>query len=178
MTRLLAAAGDVCTVRDRRLIALLAATGMRAAEACGLRVDQVAWHDGVARVGTKGRGARDVVMPRELVLELACEAWCAHVRGAEGYVFGSGRGRCVATSHLRRVLARVGLRAGIRGRVHPHLLRHAYASCVACFEGLESARVALGHADAATTRVYVHRGVWPRGGVVGVVCAALRAWAR
>ncbi|MBI4460634.1 MAG: site-specific tyrosine recombinase XerD [Acidobacteria bacterium] len=148
-------------VRDRAILELLYATGLRVSELVTLRIADVNLEDGFVR--TLGKGSKHRLVPvggmavaaieRYLVVsrpELLGRAQCS-------YLFVSRRGTRLTRQSLWLLLGRYGRLAGIRKRITPHLLRHSFAThLLARGADLRSLQTMLGHADIATTQVYTH----------------------
>jgi integrase/recombinase XerD len=161
--RLLAAPNtdEPLAVRDRALLELAYATGMRVSELVGATLQDVLFEDGVARVFGKGRKQRLVPVGRRALGAVALYA--REIRTLLDR--GRGRGRLFLNSH-GTPLSRVGAwgiiratarRAGITKRVTPHTLRHTFATHL--LEGgadLRAVQEMLGHADLSTTQLYTH----------------------
>lgn len=155
---------DARTSRDVAILELLYGTGIRVSECCGLDVRDVDTRRKTVTVLGKGAKVRRVPLG-----DAARDAVAAYVRhgrpklepGSEqpgprpDALFLNGRGRRMTPRDVRRVLARTPL---ADGRVlHPHALRHAYATHL--LEGgadLRAVQELLGHADVGTTQVYTH----------------------
>ena len=145
--------------RDRALFELLYSSGLRASEICGLDLADLDAPQGLVRVVGKGNKERVVPVGRP-----ALEALQAYLavrgelcRGSASALFLDRRGRRFGRIGLGSRLRRAGLRAGIGRRVHPHLLRHCFATHL--LEGgadLRSIQELLGHASLATTQRYAH----------------------
>ncbi len=162
-------AGGALEIRDRALLELAYACGLRAEELVSLRVEDVD-HDGEQlRVEGKGRKTRFVPIGEialaavALYLERARSALAAAPRiagegqrtGAERALFLSKSGRALSTSDVRRRLRVWTERAGVAGGVSPHVLRHSFATHL--LNGgadLRSIQELLGHASVSTTQVY------------------------
>lgn len=150
--------------RDLALVELLYDAGLRAGEACALRLDEVDFRGGWIRV-EQGKGGRDRVLPLAEPAAVALRAWIDRGRSEllgrgpapTDRVFVNARGRPMTTRDVRRVLERLG-RQGLPGRpVWPHLLRHSFATHL--LEGgadLRSVQELLGHVDVTSTQVYTH----------------------
>lgn len=152
--------GGEIPLRDAALLELLYGCGLRASEACGLRVRDVDL--GQRRVRVTGKGDKQRVVPlggkaahaigrylREGRPQLAA-------RSDTPVLFLSVRGRPLSPSDVRRILASALRREGLPSR-SPHALRHSYATHL--LEGgadLLSIQELLGHASVATTQVYTH----------------------
>jgi integrase/recombinase XerD len=147
-------------LRDRALLELLYGCGLRAAEACDLRLRDVRLEAGSLRV--TGKGGKQRVVPIGGAAEAALERYLARGRprlAASGRcerLFVSVRGRPLHPSDVRRALMRALERAGVPQR-SPHALRHTFATHL--LEGgadLRSIQDLLGHASVGTTQVYTH----------------------
>ena len=162
--RLLDAAGDA--LRDRALLELLYAAGLRISEAVRLDLEDVSRADRTVRV--VGKGDRERVVP---VGDIAVEwlnRWLAEGRPAllalshvapvrGGPVFVGDRGRRLARQQGWAAVKRAALRAGLGDRVSPHTLRHSFATHL--LEGGADLRIVqelLGHASISTTQLYTH----------------------
>ncbi len=156
--------GGALDARDRCIVELLYGSGLRVGELVGLDTGPSAqaagWidaADAVAHVLGKGRKRRSVPVGRAALEALA--AWLA-VRDAiakpgEAALFVSNRGTRLAPSQVRSRLAKRALAAGIPAHVHPHMLRHSFASHLLQSSGdLRAVQELLGHANITTTQVY------------------------
>jgi integrase/recombinase XerD len=153
---------DVHVDRDRAMLTLLYATGMRAGELSGLAIGDVNFRLGVVRVLGKGRKER--IVP---VADAALAAVRAYVDGGRTAVtdraapasvlFVSRTGRPLAREDVYRIVRKYVRRAALRGNVSPHTLRHAFATqLLAHGADLRSVQEMLGHADISTTQIYTH----------------------
>jgi len=148
-------------VRDRTVLELLYATGMRASECLGLTVDDVNLTAGYVICTGKGRKQRLVPVGGEAaqwVKRYLREVRPLYTRRRDsGRLFVNPRGGRLSRQSLWTIVRHAALRAGLRHRVSPHVLRHSFASHL--LEGgadLRSIQVMLGHADIATTQIYTH----------------------
>jgi integrase/recombinase XerC len=147
-------------LRDLAVLEVLYGAGLRVSECCGLRVDDCDLDRGLVTVLGKGSKVRRVPIGAPAVDALA--AWLERGRPAlatqeapADLVFLNQRGRALTPRDARRVLERHPLPDG--RAVHPHALRHAYATHL--LEGgadLRAVQELLGHADLATTQIYTH----------------------
>jgi site-specific recombinase XerD len=151
--------------RDLALVELLYDAGLRAGEACALRVDDVDLAAGWIRV-ERGKGGKDRVLPLASPAATAVRAYLANGRrellerakqpGA-ATLFLNARGRPMTTRDVRRVITKLG-RTTLGDRpVWPHLLRHSFATHL--LEGgadIRSVQELLGHVDVGSTQVYTH----------------------
>lgn len=146
-------------LRDRAILELLYATGVRVSELCGLDLEDVDSSDGIARV--MGKGGKERLVP---VGSLAIAALGAYLKsGRPTLAGGSGcaalflnrSGGRLSTRSVRTVVTRSSGRAGLRAS--PHTLRHSAATHL--LEGgadLRSVQELLGHASLSTTQIYTH----------------------
>lgn len=156
---------DVIGLRDRALLELLYAAGLRVSEALGLDRHDISGGGGIVRV--IGKGDKERLVP---VGEVALEAIASYLgardeatpslpeggRGREP-LFVSRRGRRLDRMAAWRIMRTAALRAGLSGRVTPHTLRHSFATHL--LEGGADLRVVqelLGHASITTTQLYTH----------------------
>jgi integrase/recombinase XerC len=141
--------------RDRALVELLYASGLRVAEGCGLDLDDL--DEARRTVRVLGKGDKERVVP---VGETALEALAAHLalRGRQrGPLFQNARGGRLTTRSAHRIVKRMARRAGLGQRVTPHTLRHSFATHM-LGEGadLRLIQELLGHSRLSTTQRYTH----------------------
>jgi integrase/recombinase XerC len=142
--------------RDVALLEVLYGAGLRVSECCGLALDDVDRRAGLLTV--HGKRGKDRRVPLGEPARHALETYASRARPLlvtddtpPGVVFLNSRGRALTPRDARRITARHG------GRLHPHALRHAYATHL--LEGgadLRSVQELLGHTDLATTQLYTH----------------------
>ena len=141
-------------IRDAALLALLYDCGLRSAEACTLRVQDVRRDDGLLIV--HGKGSKTRMVPFSERTLAAIDAWLALRSAAKcEALLTSLHGRALGTSDVRRIVAHAGQRVGLS--VHPHMLRHSCATHL--MENGADIRIIqefLGHATLATTAIYTH----------------------
>jgi len=161
--RLLAAphGNSPTALRDRALLELMYACGLRASEATGLEIDDIDLAERMLRARGKGSKERVVPVGREAVAAL--RAYAEHGRPEfvglqnERHVFVNSRGAGLTRQGLYKIIKGYAESAGLSGRVSPHTLRHTFATHVlsgGC--DLRVLQEMLGHADVATTQVYTH----------------------
>jgi site-specific recombinase XerD len=152
-------AADPLRLRDRALLELLYGCGLRASEACGLRLADVDADEGIVRV--TGKGGKERIVP---LGGAAGEALARYLRAARARlgppgtdrVFVSVRGRPLGPTDVRRALRRELDAAGLAQR-SPHALRHTFAThLLEHGADLRSIQELLGHASVGTTQVYTH----------------------
>jgi integrase/recombinase XerC len=158
--RLVTASGDSrWKARDRALFELAYSCGLRVSELTGLDVDAVDHATGEARVTGKGAKTRIVPVGRPALEALA--RWLAEraevARPGERALFVGRSGRRLAPREVQRRIKAQAAAAGLQVDVHPHMLRHSFASHVLQSSGdLRAVQEMLGHASIASTQVYTH----------------------
>lgn len=150
---------DALALRDRAMFELFYSSGLRLAELVGLDLDDVDLQTGEAQVTGKGRKTRIVPVGSQALTALA--AWLplrqAWVRDDQRALFVGQRGSRLTPRSVQLRLDRWAVRAGLGQPVHPHLLRHAFATHVLQSSGdLRAVQEMLGHASISTTQVYTH----------------------
>lgn len=153
------AGGDVLTVRDRAVLELFYSSGLRLAELVGLDIEDVDFADRTVRV--TGKGGRSRVVPVGRHALTAVDAWLAMraqlARPAERALFVSRRGTRLAPRTVQMRLGEWSRRRGAPVRVHPHMLRHSFATHLLESSGnLRAVQELLGHASLSTTQIYTH----------------------
>ena len=141
--------------KHRAILTTLYATGLRVSEVCQLRVSDVDSSRMLVRV-EQGKGAKDRYVPmcRTLLDEL--RAYWKQCRPTH-YMFPGRRGRPIASRHIYRVCRDAGEAAGIRQVVHPHLLRHSFAThLLDRGANILQVQAILGHTCLKTTARYIH----------------------
>jgi integrase/recombinase XerC len=150
---------DAMSVRDRALLELAYSSGLRLSELVGLDVDKVDLAGGEVRVW--GKGSKERVVPVGAAARDAITAWLARratlpVDDAQALFVGPS-GRRLSPRTVERRLAAWSISQGINRHVHPHMLRHSFASHVLQSSGdLRAVQEMLGHASIASTQVYTH----------------------
>lgn len=145
------------SLRDRALLELLYGSGLRLSEAVGMNVSDVDFAQEVARVVGKGNKVRYAPLGR--ICMDALKDWLAvHPDATLDAPLFTGRGsRRIAVRTVQQRLKSIGLRTLGTRDLHPHMLRHSFATHVLESSGdLRAVQELLGHADIATTQVYTH----------------------
>ena len=152
---------DSLWLRDRALLAVLYATGIRASEAAGLKLADVNFSLGIIRVWGKGRKER--IVPIAEAALYACRQYIDHKRcelvgsTEPAELLLSRQGRPLARQDVFRIVRKYVRRTSLRGAVSPHTLRHSFATTLLAHGAdLRSVQEMLGHADIATTQIYTH----------------------
>ena len=161
--RLLAApnADEPLAIRDGALLEFAYATGARVSELVGLRLQNILFEEGLARIFGKGAKERIVPVGRRALGAVALYAREIRPRfdkgKGRGVLFLNARGTPLSRVGAWTIVKRAARQAGITKRVTPHTLRHTFATHL--LEGgadLRAVQEMLGHADLATTQVYTH----------------------
>jgi integrase/recombinase XerD len=140
-------------LRDGAMLDLLYATGLRVSELVGLRRDQ--WHDGWVVVS--GKGGKERLVPYGDGAGEAVAAYLATRSDMKAPIFLSIRGNAMTRQNFWGRLKIYVKIAGIRQRVSPHTLRHAFATHLLIHGAdLRAVQAMLGHADISTTEIYTH----------------------
>jgi integrase/recombinase XerD len=159
--RLLAAPGGSSyeDVRERAMLELLYAAGLRVTELLTLTPEAANLSEGWVRV--VGKGSKERMVPVHARALSALKIYLAvrerRFKSPSPELFLGRSGRKLSRVQFWRRLAELGRRAGLRTPVHPHLLRHTFATHM--LEGgadLRSVQEMLGHADLSTTQIYTH----------------------
>lgn len=142
--------------RDRAMLELFYSSGLRLSELCALRWRELDLAEGLVRVTGKGNKAR--VVPVGSHARTALAAWREDTPSTpEAPVFPGRGGEPLSPRAVQLRLRAAARGQGIWKRVHPHLLRHSFASHVLESSGdLRGVQELLGHADIATTQIYTH----------------------
>ena len=144
-------------LRDQAMAELFYSSGLRLSELASLDLGDIDRHQGLVTVTGKGRKTRTVPVGR-VALD-ALSAW-VKVRSApagEAALFLSSRGTRISPRNIQARLQRRGRETGMHQDVHPHMLRHSFASHMLESSGdLRAVQELLGHANISTTQVYTH----------------------
>ena len=164
-----AASDDALQSRDRAMFELFYSSGLRLAELSGLDLDDLDLKNGEAQVTGKGRKTRIVPVGRQALA--AITAWMTHrlplvsrkdafpgeTREHAAALFIGRHGSRLTPRSIQLRLKRWAMQASLGQHVHPHMLRHAFATHVLQSSGdLRAVQEMLGHASISTTQVYTH----------------------
>jgi len=148
-------------IRDRTMLEVLYATGLRVSELVGLRLDQVNLRQGVVRISGKGGKERLVPLGEEAVSWL--ENYLHNARSKffrqapDATLFPSNRGRPMSRQTFWYAIKRYAVLAGINKPLSPHVLRHAFATHLLNHGAdLRVVQMLLGHSNISTTQIYTH----------------------
>jgi len=145
-------------LRDRAMLELLYASGLRVSEIVGLPRDRVDLHAGILRV--TGKGGRERLVPFGKPAAGWLRRYLAEVRPSldrrgSPALFLTARGAPMTRQRFWQLTQKYGRSAGVRGKLTPHVLRHSFATHLLDHGAdLRALQMMLGHADIATTQVY------------------------
>jgi len=150
---------DSLAVRDKAIVELFYSSGLRLSELTGLALDGLNLRDASVRV--TGKGAKTRIVPVGSHALAAIRAWLPQRRAladeGETALFVGKNGRRLGPRAVQARLRYWALRLGLSTNVHPHVLRHSFASHVLQSSGdLRAVQEMLGHASISTTQVYTH----------------------
>jgi integrase/recombinase XerD len=160
---------DPLALRDRALLELMYACGLRASEAIALELQDLDLEEAMLRA--RGKGSKERIVPFGRHAVAALRAWCERGRSAllgaaaagagadrsAGALFLNHRGRPLTRQGLYKIVQGHARSAGLSERMSPHTLRHTFAThLLAGGCDLRSLQDMLGHADLATTQIYTH----------------------
>lgn len=161
MTKILAAppTGDKCGIRDRCMLELLYASGIRVSELCDLKIDNIDFQTGLIRVF--GKGKKERIVPIHQLMQDLLQDYVAKWRPLFSPVcrnaFTNRSGKGLSRQYVWKMIRKYAQQAGIFQPVSPHTFRHSFATHL--LEGgadLRAVQVLLGHADIAATELYTH----------------------
>jgi integrase/recombinase XerC len=152
---------DVLSVRDHAILELFYSSGLRLSELVNLNIDALDFSEGTVEVTGKGNKTRIVPVGAHAIE--AIQKWL-QIRStmkindtASKAVFIGLQGKRVGARNLQLRLKEWSIKQGINSSVHPHMLRHSFASHVLQSSGdLRAVQEMLGHANISTTQVYTH----------------------
>lgn len=154
-------AKDFLAIRNRAILEIMYACGLRVSEVASLKVSSVNFDDSVIRVF--GKGSKERIVP---IGHLAIQALRRYLTKSRPFLlkapdeptlFISNRGKVLDRERIWAIIKDTARLAGINKNIHPHTLRHSFASHL--LENGADLRVIqemLGHADIATTQIYTH----------------------
>jgi integrase/recombinase XerD len=147
--------------RDRAMLEILYATGLRVSELVSLKLLNINLEAGFLR--TLGKGSKERIVPMGDKAIKAVKEYLSNGRphltrgNNSSYLFPNLRGHPMTRQGFWKIIKNCGRQAGIKKNITPHILRHSFASHL--LEGgadLRAVQVMLGHADISTTQIYTH----------------------
>jgi len=152
---------DPFGLRDRAMLELLYASGLRVSELCAARLENIDLNEGFIRVTGKGKKTRLVPVgePARIAIRryLESERPSLVTRRTGAEMFLSVRGKKLTPQRIWQLIKQYAARVGIESNVYPHLMRHSFAThLLAGGADLRVIQELLGHADISTTQIYTH----------------------
>ncbi len=152
-------ASDKLGARDKAMLELLYAAGIRVSEVSGLRVLNFDRQSGVVRVW--GKGGKERIVPLHFTcmkwLEFYLQNWRRAFSPKQDFMFLNRSGKGLSRQGIWKLIKKYAIKAGIRKQVSPHTLRHSFATHL--LEGgadLRTVQILLGHSDITATEIYTH----------------------
>ena len=151
--------GSVLSIRDHAMLELFYSSGLRLAELASLDYNGIDFEQSEVRVTGKGNRQRIVPVGRKAAAALT--EWLNHrdtlANSGETALFVNKNGHRLGARGIQHRLNHWAKKHGLGRRLHPHMLRHSFASHVLASSGdLRAVQEMLGHADIATTQIYTH----------------------
>jgi len=152
---------DILSVRDHAILELFYSSGLRLSEVVNLNIDQLDFSEGTVTVTGKGNKTRIVPLGNHAIV--AIQNWLKlrtsllNKNPNDKAVFISNHGKRISARNIQYRLKAWSIKQEINSSVHPHMLRHSFASHVLQSSGdLRAVQEMLGHANISTTQVYTH----------------------
>lgn len=150
---------DTLAIRDKAILELIYSSGLRLAELISLNLNDIDFNDRILTVTGKGNKTRSVPVGRHAIK--AVKQWLKSrgtmVDETELALFVSSRGKRISPRSVQDRLKQWAIKQGLPNHVHPHMLRHSFAShLLESSSDLRAVQELLGHADISTTQVYTH----------------------
>lgn len=153
---------DPLILRNKAMFELFYATGMRVSEIASLKLNQIDFDLKIILVHGKGNKDRYVAFTDQAKMTL--KDYLERGRGQlleksedKGYVFLNNRGKNLTSRGIEYIMQKVFTAAGVSGKVHPHMLRHSFATeLLNNGADLRSVQELLGHESLSTTQIYTH----------------------
>jgi integrase/recombinase XerD len=152
---------DPLARRDRAMLEVLYATGLRVSELVGLKRGDI--KPDIGCLSAFGKGSKQRLVPLGEVAMIALEEYLADGRAQLKpaadchYLFLNRRGSGLSRQGFWKILRRIALQSGINFTIYPHMLRHSFAThLLENGADLRAVQVMLGHADISTTQIYTH----------------------
>lgn len=147
-------------LRDRAMLELLYATGLRVSELIKVKSDDLVMDAGFLR--TVGKGSKERIVPfgdsaRQAIIEYVEKGRSHFEKHGDPHLFLSNRGRPMSRQSFWMKVLKYARLAGIKSHISPHVLRHSFAThLLENGADLRSVQMMLGHSDISTTQIYTH----------------------
>lgn len=148
-------------LRDRALLEVLYSSGLRASEASNLLMKQINLPANFLKISGKGNKERVVPLGQEAAYWLKKYIESARPKllkkALSYYCFVGRKGKPISRQRLWQLIKNYAAKAGLKGKIHPHVLRHSFATHL--LEGgadIRAVQMLLGHSDISTTQIYTH----------------------
>jgi integrase/recombinase XerD len=156
------AAGDALEFRNRTMLHLLYASGLRVSELASLKLTDINFESLLLRI--RGKGSKERIVPVAAEVLKMVQKYIRTAREelvylipASPYLFVSHHSRKLDRERIWAIIKDAAFRAGITKNIHPHTLRHSFAGhLLANGADLRAIQEMLGHADIGTTEIYTH----------------------
>ena len=149
---------DPLAVRDRAMLEIMYGAGLRLSELVGINLSHIDLPSG--EVWVMGKGSKERKLPIGRTAVLWIEHWLALrdlFAPQDDALFLSNQGRRISTRNVQKRFAEWGIKQGVNSHIHPHKLRHSFATHVLESSGdLRAVQELLGHANLSTTQIYTH----------------------
>ena len=150
---------DFINKRDRALVELIYSSGLRLAEVVSLNLTDIDWNDAMLTVTGKGKKTRILPIGSHAIAALKdwLEARRIYTQNDECALFTTQRGGRISHRAVQMRMQQLSISQGMDSPVHPHMLRHSFASHMLESSGdLRLVQELLGHANISTTQIYTH----------------------
>ncbi|MDO4963516.1 MAG: site-specific tyrosine recombinase XerD [bacterium] len=152
---------DNFSYRNKAMIELLYATGIRVSELVNLKLQDVDFNDDIIRVF--GKGSKERIIPigdysKEFLNKYICEYRPSMLKGKTvEYLFLNNHGNKMTRQGFFKLIKKLAMECGIKKEISPHILRHSFASHLLKYGAdLRTIQELLGHSSISTTQIYTH----------------------
>ena len=151
---------DPAALRNRAILETMYACGLRVSEVCSLTLAELDLNERILTV--TGKGDKQRIVPfykrlRTLLTRYLRDSRALYLKEEHGFVFVSQRGAPITPRAVQLILAQAGQDAGLNQPLHPHILRHSFAThLLDNGVDLRTVQELLGHSSLSTTQIYTH----------------------
>lgn len=140
-------------IRDRLILRILYKCGLRVSELCNLKIQDIDFAD-CTLIVRGGKGGKDRMVPVDNQTIDMVELFIGSAK--DGGLFLSEKNNKISTRQIERLVQQYAKDAGIKQKVHPHMLRHSFAvHCLKAGMNLRTVQKMLGHSSLTTTQIYL-----------------------